>query len=387
MKNQVTTGLDVTGNEARRLYMALELSKSRWLVGSATGPGGGIRRVGIRGGDWARLLEEIQRSLIHHELSGSSEVLVCYEAGRDGFWLSRCLEQHGIGCLVVDAGSIRRRQGKRHVKTDRLDVERLLRDLMRYASGETDVWRTVRVPPESIEDLRQLQRERSVLISERTAHWNRVLGLLVSRGIRMEKAKLQSDGVTSLRTWDGKRLGVFLEEQLGREFERIELLGRQLKELEARRRALLKESPAQHAQSLECVKRLLRLRGLGEEGAWTLAVELFAWREFRNRREIGGYMGLCGTPFSSGDSHRDLGIGKDGPGWIRALVIELSWGWLTFQSKSGLSEWFREHYGPHGKRSRRRGIVALARRLLVSIWRYLSDGVIPEGAVLKVVAA
>lgn len=384
---QMTTERNGSESEVGTLYMAIELSDKSWLVGSALGPGQRSRRVTLSGGDWRGLLTEVSRARAQFGVSESAGVVCCFEAGRDGFWLARCLIAHGVVCWVVDAGSIRRRPGKRHHKTDRLDVETMLRDLMRYASGDRSVFRTVRVPSESSEDLRQLQRERRGLVRERTAHWNRIRGLLVSRGVRVARvSKLQREDLVSLRLWNGQPLGEELVHQLSRELRRTALVEEQIAELTHRRRELLRERPESHQATLECVERLLALRAVGDETAWTCATELFGWRDFQNRRQVGGYLGLCGTPHQSGESEKDLGIGKDGPGWVRALSIELAWGWLRFQPDSALSQWYQERYGT-GKRNRRRGIVALARRLMVALWKYLEQGALPQGATLKTEAA
>lgn len=384
---KMTTERNASGSEFGTLYVAIELSDKGWLVGSAQGPGQRSRRVTLSGGDWAGLLAEVSRARSQFGLSESAPVVCCFEAGRDGFWLARCLRDHGLVCWVVDAGSIRRRPGKRHRKTDRLDVETMLRDLMRYASGDRSVFRTVHVPSEASEDLRQIQRERRGLVCERTAHWNRIRGLLISRGVRVARvSKLQPEDLRVLRTWSGQPLGEELRRQLSRELHRAALVEEQLGELTRRRRELLQERPESHQATLECVERLLMVRAVGDETAWTCATELFGWRDFRNRRQVGGYLGLCGTPHQSGESEKDLGIGKDGPGWVRALSIELAWGWLRFQPDSALSQWYQERYGT-GKRNRRRGIVALARRLMVALWKYLEEGALPPGATFKTDAA
>jgi transposase len=373
------------GNEglAAVLYLAFELSKATWQMAFGVGPGQKPRRVGVRGGDFGRVLEEIGRARKRFGLAAGCRVVSCYEAGRDGFWLHRLLSGAGIESLVVDAGSMRRRSGRRHRKTDRLDVETLLGDLMRWDGGDRSVWSVVRVPSESAEDLRRVERERRTLIQERTAHRNRVRGLLVSQGVEMPAWRmLCSEGPSCLRTWEGKALGEELSAQVVRELGRLALVEEQLKELQCRRRQLLEATPQAHAKTLEHVERLEQLRGIGEAGSWSLGTELY-WRDFRNRGEIGGFLGMGGTPYASGETARDLGIGKDGPSRLRAVLIELAWSWVRLQPESKITLWFQEKFGPQGKRNRRRGIVAVARRLAVALWRYLSYGEIPEGARMK----
>jgi transposase len=372
---------------ASTLYVAFELSKATWQLAMAVGPGQKPRRVGLSGGDFRRVLEEICKAKKRFGLAPEIRVVSCYEAGRDGFWLHRLLAGAGVESLVVDAGSLRRRSGKRHRKTDRLDVLTLLGDLMRWDGGDHAIWSVVRVPSAATEDLRRLDRERKTLVRERTAHRNRVRGLLVSQGVDLASWRvLRSEGPSCLRTWEGQSLGEELSAQLTRELQRVQLVEEQLKQLRTRQKTLLEESPERHARTLETVTRLEQLSGIGEAGSWTLATELY-WRDFRNRKQVGGYLGLGGTPYASGEMDRDLGIGKDGPSRLRAVLVEQAWAWVRCQPESKITLWFHSHFGPQVKRSRRRGIVAVARKLAVALWRYLAYGEIPEGARLKPAAA
>ena len=384
---KTATGLDGIGSWTSTLYVAFELSKSTWQMALAVGAGQRPRRVAVSGGDVRKVLEEIGKAKRRLGLAPEARVVSCYEAGRDGFWLHRLLESAGVESLVVDAGSLRRRSGKRHRKTDRLDVLTLLGDLLRWDGGDRSIWSVVRVPSEATEDLRRLDRERKTLVKERTAHHNRVRGLLVSQGVVMTSwRELVREGPSSLRTWAGGALGEQLSAQITRELQRLQLIEQQLKELRARCLTLLVEKPESHARALEVVARLEQLRAIGEASSWTLAMELY-WRDFRNRKQVGGYLGLGGTPYASGEMDRDLGIGKDGPSRLRATLVELAWSWVRFQPESKITLWFQSHFGPQTKRSRRRGIVAVARKLAVALWRYLTYGEIPEGAQLKPSAA
>jgi transposase len=384
---KTTTAVNGIENQVVTLYMAMELSKAKWQLLFAVSPGQKPRQVSVPGGDHERLRGEIEKAKARFGLSSGVRVLSCHEAGRDGFWVHRALERAGVESVVVDAGSMRRRQGKRHRKTDRLDVLTLLSDLMRWDSGDRLIWSVVRVPSEAEEDLRRLDRERKTLVSERTTHRNRVRGLLVCQGVEMVTwRRLSSEGPNCLRKWDGSVLGMELRGQIARELVRIGVVEKQLKELRERQRELLETRPERYARVVEAVERLEQLRGIGEASSWTLASELY-WREFQNRKQVGGYLGLCGTPYASGEMERDLGIGKDGPSRLRAMLVELAWGWLRFQPESKITLWFQSQYGPHVKRHRRKGIVAVARKLAVALWRYLTYGEIPEGAQLKPVAA
>ena len=384
---KTATGLDGIGSLRLTLYVAFELSKSTWQMAMAVGLGQKPRRVVVSGGDSGKVLEEIGKAKRRLGLTREARVVSCYEAGRDGFWLHRLLEGAGVESLVVDAGSLRRRSGKRHRKTDRLDVLTLLGDLMRWDGGDRSIWSVVRVPSAATEDLRRLDRERKTLVKERTAHHNRIRGLLVSQGVVLTSwRELVREGPSSLRTWAGGALGEQLSAQITRELQRLQLIEEQLKQLRARCQTLLGERPESHARALEVVARLEQLRSIGEASSWTLATELY-WRDFRNRKQVGGYVGLGGTPYASGEMDRDLGIGKDGPSRLRATLVELAWSWVRFQPESKITLWFQSHFGPQTKRSRRRGIVAVARKLAVALWRYLTYGEIPEGAQLKPSAA
>jgi transposase len=303
-------------------------------------------------------------------------VLSCYEAGRDGFWLHRHLVSVGIENAVVDAASIEVSRRLRHVKTDRLDGDRLLAKLIRHHAGERGGWSVVRVPSVEEEDARHLHRELERLKRERLAHRVRMQSLLVTQGIKLKIKRglgLRLDGLT---LWDGRALPRELKAELERERERLALVERHIERLEAARRERL-SAPCTEAE--QRIVQLMRLGAIGPASAWLLVMEFFGWRAFRNRRELAALAGLVGTPYNSGESERDQGISKAGNRRVRAMIVEIAWLWLRFQPKSTLSQWYHRRFGGGGLRMRRIGIVALARKLLIALWRYLQDGVIPEG--------
>mgnify|MGYP001821647804 FL=1 len=304
----------------------------------------------------------------------------CYEAGREGFWLHRYLIAQGVLNHVVDSASIEVNRRKRRAKTDRIDVGKLLTMLVRSAQGESKVWSVVNPPIPEEEDQRQLHRDLLALKRERTHHINRIKGLLASQGIKMG---IKTDFLTQLeavRLWDGSRLGDGMRNRLEREHQRYQLVQTQIRQIDQLRREAIRngDTPA-----LEQVRHLLRLKGIGINSAWVYVMEFFAWRNFRNRREVGALAGLAPTPYQSGDGSREQGISKAGNRPVRAMAIEIAWAWVRHQPESALSIWYQKRFGHGNSRIRRIGIVALARKLLIALWRYLEFGVIPEGAQFK----
>jgi transposase len=362
------------------LYVAFELGSKKWKLGFTVGFGQKPRQRVVLAGDLARVKEEIDRAKERFGLSGDVCVLSCYEAGRDGFWLHRYLVHLGVRNLVVDSSSIEVNRRARRAKTDKMDLGKLLLMLMRYDHGERRVWSVVRVPTVEQEDRRQLHRELSALRGERTRHINRIKGLLTSYGVRMRVSRGFLDRLEAERLWDGGPVPLGLKIRLRREYERFEVVNRQIDEVKAERADLVKTS---ESSDVEMVRQLLDLRGIGPNSAWLYVMEFFGWREFRNRREVGALAGLVPTPYQSGDGAWEQGISKAGNRHIRSMAIEIAWDWLRWQPQSKLSRWYQQRFGHGGGRLRRIGIVALARKLLVDLWRYLEGGVIPEGAELK----
>ena len=362
------------------LYLAFELGNKQWKLGFTIGLGQPPRQRTIPAGDLEQLHSEVAKAKQRFGLSASSRVVSCYEAGRDGFWLHRALVKAGINNVIVDSASLEVNRRFRRVKTDRVDLGKLVTMLIRYQAGEQKVWRVVRVPTLEAEDGRQLHRELASLKGERTRHINRIKGLLVNQGVRLELKPDFEQRLAQVRLWDGSPLPPGLRGRVSREYARIDLINQQIKTLEAERRALLRSATDPQT---EMIRQLLRLRGIGPNSAWLYVKEFFGWRKFRNRREIGALAGLTPTPYQSGDGNREQGIAKAGNCHIRAIAIEIAWSWLRHQPDSALSQWYQERFGHGNSRMRRIGIVALARKLLIALWRYLETGEIPEGAVLK----
>jgi len=360
-----------------QLYMAFELSDKKWLLvvsDEARGPS----RYTVDAGDKRAVLDAIAKAKARCGLVGEVVVRSCYEAGRDGFWLHRWLLAQGIDNIVVDSASIEVNRRARRAKTDRLDGGKLLTMLVRYLGGERRVWSVVRVPTPEEEDARRAHRELEQLRHECTAHSNRVGSLLVLHNLRVKHVGGRDWGKWWAR--HGAELPAALRAGIEREMTRLVLVKGQIKTLEA-------QQGTEVATGLQPqVAQLSRVRGVGLGGAWVLVKELFGWRRFHNRRQVAGCIGLAPTPYSSGDSQTEQGIAKAGNKRARWIMVELGWSWLRYQPESDLSRWFNQRFAHGGKRMRRIGIVALARRLAIALWRYLEHGVIPGGATLKSIA-
>jgi transposase len=362
-----------------KLYMAMELSDKCWKLVFSDG-GEKRRHETMEAGHRMELVEAIRKAKEKFDLSSEAKVVSCYEAGRDGFWLHRYLVTLGVENQVVDSSSIETNRRKRRAKTDRIDGVKLLTMLIRYWGGERGLWSVVRVPSVEDEEGRRLHRELASLNKERTRHRNRIRGLLVAQGLRLEPKGDFLQRLEALTLWDGAPLPLELKGELEREYQRLSLVEAQRRALEQTRKSRLRQADT---ASVQRVVQLMGLRAIGPNCAWLLVMEFFAWRGFRNRRQLGACAGLTGTPYDSGGSKRDQGISKAGNRRVRAMMIEIAWLWLRYQPNSKLSRWFRERFAGGGARMRRVGIVALARRLLVALWRYLEDGMLPEGAELK----
>jgi transposase len=359
------------------LYLAFELGWTSWGLAFSTAPAAPPRRVSIAARDLAALVREIQRARRRFGLADDSPVRSCYEAGRDGFWLHRCLLAQGIDNVVVDSSSIEVNRRARRVNSDAFDVAKLLSLLMRYHQGERRVWSVVNVPTPEDEDRRQLHRDRDQLVRERTEHTNRIKGLLAAIGLDVIVDAQLLMRLDNLRQWDGAPVPTELRARIAREFERWLLVDAQLNDLCNRQRREVRDDAVAHVDQ---VRRLLDLKGVGPVTAWTLVREVFGWRRIRNRRELASLVGLDPTPYQSGDSHREQGISKAGNRRVRWVLVELAWMWLRHQPTSALSQWYQRRFGSGNARSRKVGIVALARKLAVALWKYVEHGELPEGA-------
>ena len=365
------------------LYLAFELGEANWRLGFSVGLAQRPRRRKIEARDLIALKEEIHLAKKRFRLPDAAVVKSCYEAGREGFWLHRCLEQAGVENLIVDSASIEVNRRAKRAKTDRMDVEKLLNQLIRYHCGEERVWSVVRVPSVEAEDIRHLHRQLIKFKMDRTRHRSRIDGVLASQGV---KVPLHADFLAKLeatRLWDGRTLPPGVRARVEREYAALQYVQEQIKHLEQERKGLIETSDE---ESVEQVRQLMKLRALGPNSAWLFVMEFFSWREFRNRREVGALAGLTPTPYQSGEESREQGISKAGNRWVRGMAIEIAWCWLRYQPESELTQWFDRKFG-HSKRTRKIGIVALARRLMIALWRYLEMGEIPAGAQFKPEAA
>jgi len=364
------------------LFVAFELSDKKWKLGFTIGHGQKPRERNVPARDQKAILNEIAQAKNRLGLPETAPVVSCYEAGREGFWLHRFLQAHEITNYVVDSSAIEVSRRQRRAKSDGLDVRKLLSMLMRYEQGERRVWQVVNVPSVEAEDRRHLNRDLETLKRERASTTNRIKGLLSSQGLEVKTLTNLPEQLDTLRLWDGSELQPGFRQRILRVYAHHTFLNEQIAAIDAERRALLKTSDD---APIDQIRQLMTLKGIGINGAWLLVMEFFAWRDFKNRREVGGLAGFTPTPYQSGESHREQGITKSGNRHVRWMTTELAWSWLRFQPESALSVWFRERFGGGGKRLRRIGIVAVARKLLIALWRFLQTGALPEGAILKAV--
>ena len=368
------------------LYVAFELGGSTWKLALTTGPGQAPRLRTVPARALTRVYDELARAKARFHLAPEAPVVSCYEAGRDGFWLHHALTAAAVRNHVVDSSSIEVNRRQRRAKSDRLDARKLVALLLRYAEGERPVWHVVRVPSSAAEDQRQLHRELKTVQRERVAALTRVESLLITQGLvggftGRESVEQVTTRLAGLCRWDGTPLPPVLQARLGREWAQVVSLTTQLRTLQAERTRLLRtdDSPA-----LGQVRQLMTLQGVGVATAWVYVMELFAWRTFRNRRELGALLGLVPTPDQSGTGrHRELGISKAGNRWVRAVAIEGAWCWLRYQPQSELSQWFGQRFARGGPRHRRIGIVAVARKLVTALEQYLRTGTPPAGAIVR----
>lgn len=288
--------------------------------------------------------------------------------------------EKGIENVVVDPASILVDRRRKRAKTDRIDAEQLVQQLIRYWAGEQRVWSVVRIPDEQAEDARQLHRDMETLKQERTQHRLRIQSLLFTQGIDMMVGSQFGGQLERLKRWDGQPVAEQLKARLKREYERLRAVEAELRQLRRQQAETIKSSPS---PAVEKVKLLQQLCAIGMESSWLFVMEMFGWRHFQNRREVAGAIGLTPTPYQSGDSHREQGISHSGNRRVRAMSVEIAWCWLRRQPQSELSKWFHKRFGSAGTRMRKIGIVAMARRLMIDLWRWVEKGTLPPGARLK----
>jgi transposase len=377
--------LPTMGKVESTCFMAIELSKAKWLVGVLTPLSDKISLRSIPCGAVQPLIEIINQTLdkVSRATGKPARIVSCYEAGYDGFWLHRVLDAHGVTNHVIDAASLLVSRKARRAKTDRLDAEKLVRVLMAFWRGEPRVCSVVQPPTVDEEDAKRLHREREFLMKERVQHIGRIKGLLATQGVYefQPSRKDWPSRLARLITGDGRPLPPRLAAEIDRHCRRLATVNAMLKEIdEERDAATAKASPS--VSSTNGTQRLAQLKGIGSQIATVLALEVF-YRQFKNRRGLGSYLGLTPSRFQSGGMDRDQGITKAGNPRARTISIELAWLWLRYQPQSALARWFRERTNGLKGRIRRIIIVAVARKLMVALWRYLETGLVPDGAELK----
>jgi transposase len=362
------------------LYLAFELSNRSWKLAFTSGLGQKPRLRSIPARDLQALTSEIAAARTRFRLPESAPLISCFEAGRDGFWLHRFLQSEpGRFNLIVDSASIEVKRRRRHLKTDRIDALKLLSMLIRYHNGETKVWSVIHVPSPEAEDARNLHRELLTLKSDRTRITNRIKGLLAAQGLSAPPlVRRFSDHLDDHRLWDGTPLCPELRQRLEREWLHRCYVSDRIRLIEKIQAERLESS---HDPALALVRQLMTLKGVGPQSAWLFTFEFFAWRKIQNRRQLAALCGFTPTPYQSGDETLDQGISKAGSSLVRAMAIQIAWGWLHFQPDSALTLWFQQRFANGGRRMRAIGIVAVARRLIIELWRFLETGTLPEGAV------
>lgn len=361
------------------LYMAMELSAAKWHLVFGVGVATPVRHRTIAAGAVAQLREEVRRARSRFGLPADAPVRSCYEAGRDGFWIHRLLTQEAIENVVVDSSSIEVDRRQRRAKTDRLDGSKLFRKLVQYWGGDRATWKVVHVPCAAVEDARHAERGIATLTAERTTWRNRIHALLMLHGVRTVISADCGERLTTLRTWAGEPLPPGILERLRQAWRMLSAIET---ELRAARQAQREELAAAATPAAQTATQLHRLRAIGKGTAALLAKELFS-RDLRNRREVGALTGLVGVPYNSGATARDQGISRAGLSRIRGIAVELAWVWRRYQPQSELTRWFEQRFGAGGKRARKVGIVALARRLMVALWRYTQTDRVPAGATVR----
>ena len=313
---------------------------------------------------------------------GSYQIIASLGAG--GMGVHRWLWAQGVTNHVVDSSSIEVNRRARRAKTDRLDLAGLLNLLARDLLGDRRVWRVVRVPSVAEEDARQLHRTWESVQQDRSRLICRLQGLLVTQGVRLRIDDAFLQRLDTAQLWDGTAIPEGLQQRIRRVWAQLELANTQLDELEAARNVLVAD---QATATGRYVDALPTLRGIGPIGAWVLATEIFGWREIKNRRQLGALVGLVPAPYQSGETAHDQGITRAGNKHVRRLMVQLAWSWVRYQRESALTAWYQRRFGGGSQRLRRIGIVALARKLLIALWRYVEHGELPEGAIVKSQAA
>ena len=372
-----TVRSEVSVNESV-VYVGFELGKKDWKLALTSGFGVQPWLRTVPAGDLDAVERVIRTARQRFGLAPTARAVSCYEAGRDGFWIHRALWRCGIENRVVDSASIEVNRRARRTKTDRIDAHKLVLMLVRVCAGDREAWAEVRVPTMAAEAARHVSRERTALTKEQTRLRNQIGSWLVTFGCRVPRPRRQqADWWTHLRDWAEAPLPSEVQARIARAAARLALIAEQLATITA-----AQAQTTQQAGPTSAVTRLLQVKGVATTSASVLIDEGLVWRAFRNRREIGGLLGFAPAKYDSGESSRDQGITRAGNKRLQSVMVQLAWGWLHWQPHSALTRWYRERFG-RGRRTRKVGIVALARKLLIALWRYATLGVLPAGAVLK----
>jgi transposase len=359
------------------LYVAFELGQKEWKLAMTSGFGSAPWLRSVASGDWRGVERALTQGRVRFGLPAAAPVVSCYEAGRDGFWIHRALVARGIRNRVVDSASIEVNRRARRAKTDRLDALKLVMMLVRVCLGERRVWSEVHVPSVAAEAARHVSRERTALTKEQTRLTNQLRGWLATWGAALPRRRT-TDWWTTVRDGAGTPLPVEVQARLARAEARLAVLEAQVVELDGQQHAAVTT-----AAPATALRQLVQLKGVATTSASVLLDEGLVWRAFRNRRQIGGLLGFAPTPYDSGESTREQGISRAGNNRLQSIGIQLAWNWVHWQPQSALTQWYRAHFGT-GRRARKIGIVAVARKLVIALWRYVTTGVVPAGAILKV---
>ena len=358
------------------LFVAFELSKRYWKLALTSGFGVAPLIRTVAAGDWDGVMLGLAAARRRFGLAATTPVVSCYEAGRDGFWIHRALLARGIANRVVDSSSIDVKRRARRMKTDRIDAIKLVQMLVRVYAGEPDVWSEVRVPTVAVEAARHVSRERTALTQEQTRLVNQLRSWLATMGATLPRQR--GDGWwRTVVDWAGAPLPAALQTRLARAHARLQLVVEQIAALDGAQRAAERAAPAGSA-----VRQLVQLKAIATRSATVLLDEGLVWREFTNRRQIGGLLGFAPLKYESGETSRDQGVSRAGNDRLQATMVQLAWSWVHWQRQSALTQWYLARFG-HGRRARKVGIVALARKLLIALWRWVTAGILPAGAVLK----
>jgi len=358
------------------LYVAFEVGKKEWKLAMTSGVGVAPVLRTVASGAWAAVERALATGRQRCGLPAAARVVSCYEAGRDGFWIHRALSARGVRNRVVDSSSIEVSRRARRMKTDRLDAIKLVQMLVRVCGGEQRVWSEVRVPPVEAEAARHVSRERTALTGEQTRLINQMRSGLATVGGTLPSRRPEG-WWTTVRDWAGAVLPAPLQARLARAHARLALVAQQIQALDAEQATRVAAAAPESA-----VQRLVQLKGVATTSASILIDEGLVWRAFQNRRQVGGLLGFAPVRYDSGDSSRDQGISRAGNDRLQSVMVQVAWSWVHWQPFSALTIWYRERFGG-GKRARKIGIVALARKLLIALWRWATAGIVPAGAVLK----